>query len=81
MTNPTYDEPLYFSIGAHPAFNVPVLPGTKKDDYFVRFEGKDELKYISLDPVAGNTLASIPSRRRRTRITRTCWHWTRAISP
>ena len=52
VTNPTYDEPLYFSIGAHPAFNVPVLPGTKKDDYFVRFEGKDELKYISLDPVA-----------------------------
>ena len=28
VTNPAEDEPLYFSIGAHPAFNVPVLPGT-----------------------------------------------------
>ena len=52
MTNPSADEPLYFSIGAHPAFNVPVLPGTKKDDYYVYFEGKDELEYVSLDPVA-----------------------------
>ncbi len=50
VTNPTYDEQLYFSIGAHPAFNVPVLPGTKKDDYFVLFEGKDELEYICIDP-------------------------------
>ena len=52
VTNPSADEPLYFSIGAHPAFNVPVLPGTKKDDYYVYFEGKDELEYVSLDPVA-----------------------------
>ena len=52
MTKPTYDEPLYFSICAHPAFNVPILPGTKKDDYYVLFEGKNGLKYICLDPVA-----------------------------
>ena len=52
VTNPSKEEPLYFSIGAHPAFNVPVLPGTKKDDYFVVFEGKDELEYVYLDPVA-----------------------------
>jgi galactose mutarotase-like enzyme len=52
VTNPSKDEPLYFSIGAHPAFNVPVLAGTKKDDYYVVFEGKDTLKYIYLDPVA-----------------------------
>ena len=52
MTNPSASEPLYFSIGAHPAFNVPVLPGTKKDDYYVYFEGKDELEFVYIDPVA-----------------------------
>ena len=52
MTNPSEKEPPYFSIGAHPAFNVPVLPGTKKDDYFVVFEGHEELEYVFLDPVA-----------------------------
>ena len=52
VTNPSKSEPLYFSIGAHPAFNVPVLPGTAKDDYYVFFEGKDELEYVFLDPVA-----------------------------
>ena len=52
VTNPAKDEPLYFSIGAHPAFNVPVLPGTKKDDYYVSFDGKEELEYVFLDPVA-----------------------------
>ena len=52
VTNPSKGEPLYFSIGAHPAFNVPVLPGTKKDDYYVSFDGKEELEYVFLDPVA-----------------------------
>ena len=52
VANPSAEEPLYFSIGAHPAFNVPVLEGTKKDQYFVYFEGKDELEYVWLDPVA-----------------------------
>lgn len=58
--NPSSDEPLYFSIGGHPGFNVPILPGTVKNDYFVLFEqegmGGEEfepashLRYILIDP-------------------------------
>ena len=37
ITNPG-EEPLWFSLGAHPAFNVPVLPDTRRSDYGLRFE-------------------------------------------
>ncbi len=30
-------EELYFSIGGHPAFNVPLVPNTKFTDYYIRF--------------------------------------------
>lgn len=34
----TYSEPLYFSIGAHPAFNVPLHPQAQRSDYHLRFD-------------------------------------------
>ncbi|MCB0602056.1 MAG: aldose 1-epimerase family protein [Saprospiraceae bacterium] len=37
ISNPG-EEPLLFSLGAHPAFNVPVLPDTRRSDYGLRFE-------------------------------------------
>src|SRR5688500_17732778 len=36
VVNPA-DEPLYFSIGAHPAFKVPITPGTAYEDYYIQF--------------------------------------------
>ncbi len=35
------DQPIYFSLGAHPAFNVPLKKNEKRSDYFLEFE-KDE---------------------------------------
>jgi galactose mutarotase-like enzyme len=32
------ENPLYFSIGAHPGFNCPLLPGQKMTDYYLEFE-------------------------------------------
>lgn len=32
---------LYFSLGAHPAFAVPLVPGTKYDDYFLAFSEEE----------------------------------------
>ena len=32
---------LYFSLGGHPAFNAPFLPGEKYEDYFIEFERKE----------------------------------------
>ena len=50
----TGSDTMYFSIGGHPAFNVPAL-GTSdsKDDYYLHFEGKSAVSYKLLDPAEG----------------------------
>ena len=40
---------MYFSLGGHPAFQVPALAGTRRSDYFLTFDGQDELTYIQID--------------------------------
>lgn len=34
---------IYFSVGAHPAFNVPLLEGEKFEDYYIEFSTAEEL--------------------------------------
>jgi galactose mutarotase-like enzyme len=41
-------EEMYFSIGAHPGFNCPLLPHEKMEDYFLEFEKKETLKKMVL---------------------------------
>lgn len=38
VRNPAADQPLLFSIGAHPAFRCPRLPGEVFEDYFFEFD-------------------------------------------
>lgn len=38
VENPAAEAPLYFSIGGHPGFNIPVMPDTKFEDYFLAFQ-------------------------------------------
>lgn len=45
-------DTMYFTIGAHPAFRVPVLPDTKQSDYSLQFR-LDQLKYYLLDADSG----------------------------
>jgi galactose mutarotase-like enzyme len=40
VTN-TGDEPLYFSVGGHPAFKCPIHPEEEYNDYFLEFETKE----------------------------------------
>lgn len=47
VANPAQD-PLFFSVGAHPGFNCPLLPGEKFDEYYMEFE-REELYYTALD--------------------------------
>lgn len=47
------DETLYFSIGGHPGFLCPVLPGTKQTDYFLSFPGHKKLTCKSVDVATG----------------------------
>lgn len=34
--------PMYFSIGGHPAFRVPLIPGTEYSDYYLEFDGVED---------------------------------------
>lgn len=47
---------MYFTIGGHPAFRVPVLPGTTRDQYLLTFSGQKELTYCLLDLSTGTAL-------------------------
>ena len=44
---------MYFTIGGHPAFNVPVLEGTKQTDYYLTFDNRTSIPYLLLDPSSG----------------------------
>ena len=54
------EEPLYFSVGAHPAFRVPVREGDRKNECFVLFPGQEELTYILKDPQG---IGAVPDER------------------
>ena len=41
VRNPA-SSPMYFSIGGHPAFRVPLVPGTGYNDYYLEFDGIEE---------------------------------------
>ncbi len=45
----TENETMYFSIGGHPAFRVPVRAGEKKTDYYITFGDKEQLNYLRVD--------------------------------
>ncbi len=39
------DKTMYFTIGGHPGFNVPILENTKQTDYKLLFKNKEPLRY------------------------------------
>ncbi len=53
VENPS-DEPMYFSIGTHPAFNVPLTENTVYEDYYLEFEEEETSLRHNLD---GNILS------------------------
>ncbi len=48
--------PMYFSIGGHPAFNVPPMGDTPQTDFYLRFGGTQQLEYIGLDTSDGTAV-------------------------
>jgi galactose mutarotase-like enzyme len=52
VVNGSDTEPMYFSIGGHPAFNCPADAGVQKTDYYIAFEGAGDLDYVLIDPEA-----------------------------
>lgn len=52
VENPS-NETIYFSIGTHPAFNVPLTEGSVYEDYFLEFDEEENSRRHTLD---GNIL-------------------------
>lgn len=40
-------QTMYFTIGGHPAFNVPAVPGTSQDQYYLTFNHEQSLPAVS----------------------------------
>lgn len=56
----TGSTPMYFTIGGHPAFCVPVLPNTEFSDYYLGFQQQDSLTYFLIDPASGTAVPQEP---------------------
>lgn len=50
------NETIYFTIGGHPAFRVPVLPETTQEQYFLTFDRQKELTLSVLDLSTGTVI-------------------------
>lgn len=48
VINPDQEKPLYYSVGAHPGFNVPLADGETFEDYCITFEPVKTVKCLHL---------------------------------
>lgn len=53
------DTLMYYSIGGHPAFTLPVKESAEREEYYLKFTGSDSLTYIGVNPENG--LAAVDS--------------------
>lgn len=51
-------EDMYFSVGAHPAFNVPLVSDTTYEDYFLQF---DQTEHLDVWPITSDGLIEAES--------------------
>jgi len=65
------EKPVFFSLGAHPAFNVPFFTGEAYSDYFLEFEREEELTTYLLDPsgLFSGAAEPVPTEGRRLHLT------------
>ncbi|SEP89582.1 aldose 1-epimerase family protein [Neolewinella agarilytica] len=56
------DKPMFFNLGAHPAFRVPFIDGEDYSDYFLRFEHKEAAGRYSVLPngTVGDVTRPVP---------------------
>ncbi len=55
------EQPVYFSLGGHPAFNAPLFPGEIYEDYYMEFDQKMDLDTCVLtnDGLISNTSKTV----------------------
>lgn len=44
---------MYYSIGGHPAFTIPEKESNARENYYLEFPGREELRYVSVNPANG----------------------------
>ena len=47
------EDTMYYSIGGHPAFTLPVENSEERKEYFLEFPNRDDIKYISVNTQTG----------------------------
>jgi galactose mutarotase-like enzyme len=65
-------QPVFFSVGAHPAFNVPFFPGEAYEDYFLEFEHDEPLTthLLSKAGLFSGETAPVPTENRHLLLTK-----------
>jgi galactose mutarotase-like enzyme len=66
------NKTIYFSVGGHPAFNVPFYPGEKYEDYYLEFEQEEQLLTHMISPtgnLSGET-EPVPLQNKKLRLTK-----------
>jgi galactose mutarotase-like enzyme len=63
---------IYFSVGGHPAFNVPFNPGENYEDYYLEFELEEKLETHQISPEGffTGTTRPVPNPGNKLRLTR-----------
>jgi len=63
---------IYFSVGGHPAFNVPFYPGEKYEDYYLEFETEEKLNthMLSAQGFFNGETEAVPSPKNKLYLTR-----------
>jgi len=64
---------IYFSVGGHPAFNVPFNAGEKYEDYYLEFETEEKLETHMLSPEGffNGEVDKVPAPKNKLYLTRT----------
>ncbi len=65
-------QPIYFSVGGHPAFNVPFMPGEAYEDYYIEFEVQEPLHkhLINANGLYSGETQPVPANQSRLPLTR-----------
>lgn len=66
------EETVYFSVGAHPAFQVPFFPNENYEDYYLEFETSEPLlTHLLSDGLLSDETESVPMDDRKLWLTKT----------
>ena len=72
MVHNSGDKEMYFSVGAHPAFKLPLVSGTKYEDYYLEFNSAEDSGRWPISPEGLIEAESVPllNNSRRLKLTK-----------